>query len=974
MLGGVQAAVLALFATTAQTDAELIDRLRVICSGPDVRLRSATVDEQRAVIGLEVADHVDLGDLPAAIEARYETAVGAITAARMTPRIDLLVAHAGKPLAPPPTFRRTNASNIARRESVTRDIARYPHGQALLGRTVALSPGHGWIFNSNLNRYATQRGNIKWDGCGTCRGIVEDFETHEVVIDHLIPLLEGAGARVILVRDRGRSTSVALVDDGDAAFSQNGVVIDGANAGGHGDDYRASTDPSGTFEWTITPPTAGRQLLSTWFVAGSNRYADARLTVTGPGGVHEFLLDQTAHGRRWAPIGVFDVGPQLPLTIRLTPPATSIADKFVVGDAMRLGAGMHSSGHPWWQMGAAPFAAYQNAPAEIQARGDVTIRPRYAEWYGADVYVSVHSNASGQPNSTAAGTSTYRFNCGQFSDHSSDPPAAQCDDPTGSDRLQELVHNALVAQVTADWDQNWRDRGTRVANFGELRELDGIPGILIESAFHDNVQLAAGSTLRMTDNQALHDPRWRRAAAFGIYKGISEFLVGAGPLLAPPPQNLFATRIDSTTVELAFDASPSAAGHRVYLAAGQRMFDEGRIVGASPVRIGSLPADIPCFFAVAALNAAGEGLRSSVVGAVPSARRAQVLVIDAFEREDAWVQTADNRHDSVMTHGLAMAPSGVVFDGAQEGAIAAGQLANYDAVVIALGRESTEHGVLNEGLRTALTAFAANGGAVFASGSEIGWALDSRGDAASRMFLDTVFGVALERDDAGELAVQVAPSGWLAMRSNGATWMLDDGTGPNLWAQFSDVFTPAIGTTVELTYGTGTGAAAVRQGKNLAVGFAVESLVDPNARVAMLGGWLDQAIVIEPPMIADAGGIDAGRVDADQVDADQVDAGQVDADAVDARGDDATAGDQDAGVAGSGRVLRPAFGTDEPITGGCGCAATDPQSDLPAVTFVMALFGLVIMRRRVRRWRRGTTRAPRHRARAGRSAACSRRG
>ena len=172
MLGGVQAAVLALFATTAQTDAELIDRLRVICSGPDVRLRSATVDEQRAVIGLEVADHVDLGDLPAAIEARYETAVGAITAARMTPRIDLLVAHAGKPLAPPPTFRRTNASNIARRESVTRDIARYPHGQALLGRTVALSPGHGWIFNSNLNRYATQRGNIKWDGCGTCRGIV----------------------------------------------------------------------------------------------------------------------------------------------------------------------------------------------------------------------------------------------------------------------------------------------------------------------------------------------------------------------------------------------------------------------------------------------------------------------------------------------------------------------------------------------------------------------------------------------------------------------------------------------------------------------------------------------------------------------------------------------------------------------------------------------------------------------------------
>ena len=146
----------------------------------------------------------------------------------------------------------------------------------------------------------------------------------------------------------------------------------------------------------------------------------------------------------------------------------------------------------------------------------------------------------------------------------------------------------MVEQLKTSWDPNWIDRGPKVANFGELRNLDGIPGVLLESAFHDNVRLADGSSLRATDNQSLHDPRWRRAAAYGIYRGLSEFLVGQGPTLASPPTALFASRIDDTSVSLEFEPDKEALGYRIYVAVDGRTFDDGRLVDDSPAVIDGL--------------------------------------------------------------------------------------------------------------------------------------------------------------------------------------------------------------------------------------------------------------------------------------------------------------------------------------------------------------------------------------------------
>jgi MYXO-CTERM domain-containing protein len=902
---------------------------------PAIRLRELRIGERSVTIGIELPDRVPLDDLPPEVENRFEIAVGAISASR--PAIDsihLLVAHPNQRLRPPPSRPPLARSKVVR--SIVRDPSKFPFGQALLGKTIALSPGHGWLYSDALGRYATQRGNIRWTGCGDCRGITEDFETHEVVIRHLIPLLEGAGARVVLVRERDYAESASITDDGDAGYAEvNGTYAAGVSEGGHANDYRTTFDPGGTVEWTIPAAEPGEQLLSLWFVPGANRLADARLEVVSPGGRHEYLVDLTSHGRRWAPIDLFDLKSGDTITARMMSPLTAAGDRALIADAVRLGAGKHTSDHPWWQMSAADFAAHQSAPAAVLAFGDVTIRPRYAEFYGADIYVAVHSNASGQPDSTAAGTSTYRYNCGVYPDHSNDPPPADCDDPVGSDRLQALVHGYLVDQVRADWDADWTDRGTKVANFGELRELDGIPGVLIESAFHDNVRLAAGSALSVTDNQALHDPRWRRAAAFGIYRGISEYLAGPGPLVAPPPSALAVERIDRSSVRLTFEAVADALGYRVYVAAGGRTFDQGRIVQTSSVVIDGL-ADTTVAVRVASLNAAGEGRKSSVAAARSSARPAQVLIVDAFQREDAWVQDADNRGDTALAYSLAAASTQYAFDGANEAALTGGLIdfTGYDAIVLALGRESTEHGVLTPELRDRLLLFVENGGAVFASGSEVAYALDAAGDDTSRAFLETVFGALLASDDAGAAAISGMAGGWLESVSSPLS---SASAAAHLESRSPDVLAPSGGA-VELIY-QGTDAAAVRKDKSLLLGIALDSVADPIAREQILGAWLTNAVVLAPEEMlppVDGGVVaDGGTVEADGGEIIPKDAGVV--------------VEEDAGMEEMTETPpldeAPRAVAGHPVTGGCGCRSSAAPSSVAAMLLLLGVTALVARRR-----------------------------
>lgn len=925
--GAVFAALLTVpLRAEALPDAELAAVRRVL----DERARSIgsavlrlDVRGAQMTLGLALPTDAAAGEPTAAMENLFEDAVGMVSARdERVASFTLLVGRPGGALTPP--TRRDAAPgagappvDTARRLAFAQPTDReFPDGQALRGKTVALSPGHGYIFYENLNGYSTQRGRISWQGCGDCRGIVEDFETHEIIVRHLVPLLEGAGARVVLVRERDYGGEGVIVDDADAGFRAGGGLASAARAEAWGGREQRGT--SGDATWTLRAPATGPQWLSTYFAAGADQAADATLEVSGPFGLRRFQLDQRTHGRRFSPIVQLDLdaGAELQVTLR-----TGASGARVAFDALRLGAGKHTTGNAWWSMGAEPFAELQRAPSSVLANGDVSIRPAYAEWFGADVYLSFHSNAAGQANSTAAGTSVYRYNCGTIADHSSPPPASQCDDPVGSDRLQRLVQGELVDALRAEWDPNWRDRGARVANFGELRGLNAMPGVLVEVAFHDNVVLASGSTLRMTDNQSLHDPRFRRVVAKAMFRALSAFLTGTA--VEPPArvEALAAKRLGADRVEVRWQPVSGATRYRVELAQGQRTFGRAELTPEARLEVSGLTPDVPTFVRVSALNAAGQGLPSKVVAVRPSARPAQLLVVDAFDREDAWVQEPDNQRNTALVHGLALADAGHALDGATEAAWAAGlvDVSGYDGLVLAFGRESTADAILTPALRAQVAEAARAGKAIFASGSEIGWTLDARGDADTRAFLAEVFGVTLADDDAAATSLAAAPGGWLARGVSGAL-ALDDGQAGGIEARSSDAFTPGAGAVVELGYGAAAGpAAAVRKGKNLIVGLALDSVVGAGARGAIAAGWAREAVTLAPPVeLPDAGvGVDVAPVDVGvpDVGTPAVDAGIADA---------AALPDAEPTVDARPRgVLVSAVGPDEdPITGGCGCATT----------------------------------------------------
>jgi len=68
-----------------------------------------------------------------------------------------------------------------------------PQGN-LTGKTVWLSPGHGWLYYTSQNGYTTQRGETN--------DMVEDFGTIEGINYYLLKYLWNAGANIWSVRER----------------------------------------------------------------------------------------------------------------------------------------------------------------------------------------------------------------------------------------------------------------------------------------------------------------------------------------------------------------------------------------------------------------------------------------------------------------------------------------------------------------------------------------------------------------------------------------------------------------------------------------------------------------------------------------------------------------------------------------------------------------------------------------------------
>jgi uncharacterized lipoprotein YddW (UPF0748 family) len=738
-------------------------------------------------------------------------------------------------------------------------------GGALTGTTAWLSAGHGWYWDGD--GWATQRPEYN--------GLVEDLSNAEAVNWYLARYLWNAGADVWLVRERAMNEHEVIVDndDGAPAYTETGTWTTSSSPGYENGSYRWSStfqNLTATATWTPDLPEAGWYAVWAWYLHGANRPTDARYEIHHAGGVTTVSISQEVHGQTWRYLGeyYFQAGTAGRVTL-LNQSDDYDPSQAVIADAIRFGGGLGSieegepggtSGQPRWEEAAKYWARTQGAPEQVYAY-DATSRPRYAEWETAKgypgevenaVYVSWHTNGF---DGTLSGTESYI--------HVTEPTP-------GSAALQDWLHSELIADLRAAWDPGWVNRGQKSADYGELRELSTIPGVLLEIAFHDSP----------SDADALREPIFRQIAARAVYQGIVKYHAerqGAPVHLLPePPERLVARNTAPGEVTLTWAAprccdgmaGDAATEYKVYHSTRGRAFDNGVETDDLSLAVTGLSPGSLHFFRVTALNEGGESFPTPVVAVRTPANGEPValLVVDGFDRLDqtalipqseaAFGGTARrmylermNRYDYAVEHGQALDACALAFDGAMNEAVEAGDLVlgRYAAVDWFVGEDSgadtaVDSAALSDVERALLASYLDGGGGLLISGSEIGYDLVEQGRDPS--FYHDYLRASYQGDDAGTYQF----AGLSGSLFEGLAGRFDDSTGGTYDVAYPDRLGGTAGSTVVLEYagGSGGGAGVVHAGDGrvddgratgsriVHIGFPLETVTDPATRAALI--------------------------------------------------------------------------------------------------------------------------------------------
>ncbi len=659
----------------------------------------------------------------------------------------------------------------------------------LAGKTVYVSPGHGWTWTRVSGSYiwTTQRG---WS-----YAIVEDLANAESVDQFLIPCLQSAGAYVVPVRESDLNTNMVIVDNDDSG-SERGVYREEGDSSliftsqqstyGYQATYTHNEEPfrQGTNRliktsstetaraiWVPNVPADGYYNVYVSYSAWSTRAPDAHYIVRTPGGETHFRVDQRRHGRTWVLLGRFwfDKGQNEDkgAVILANDSSQASADVEVSADAVRLGGGMglslrngSTSGHPRWEESCVTHAQFMGAPTSVYGSSssgdrtkDIGCRSRFAAWdheSGEDaVYVAWHTNSGG-----GRGTSTYIYG------HNPPDGSYNPDAVPGSDQLAFAIQDHMVAAFREYTESNWRDRGVFSAYFGELNPNNNgeTPSALVEVLFHDS----------RSDTDWYKIPFIRYMAARQVcYAVIDYFAQKDGKSIVYPPEppvSVAAFNAGPGRVTVSWQPPPDmpelgdpADGYMVYMGPNAHSFDEGTYVEGTTYTLDNVPAGSLLFFKVTAVNAGGESVSSSPVAVYTSrAGKAQVLLVDAFDAltrdmapmiDDGYSSGAVFRmilekmnfwREGIGRHAKALAQAHLAFDSMQVEAIGLvdWNTAEYQAVDVMAGRGTTPDSM--NALTSWLQAAFAASVPVFVNGSSFGTDMIDQG-LGSR--LSTMFGL-----------------------------------------------------------------------------------------------------------------------------------------------------------------------------------------------------------------------------------------
>jgi len=229
----------------------------------------------------------------------------------------------------------------------------------LQDRHIALWQSHGWYYNQRKMRWEWQRPRYFQT--------VEDLYTQSYVLPYLVPMLEKAGANVLLPRERDTQLNEVIVDndskDNTSRYREQNeykhwvigefsgfantkkTYMFGENPFTFG-TYREtttniSTDEVSRVEWTPNIPEGGKYAVYISYKTLDSSTTDARYTVVHRGIKTEFSVNQTMNGGTWLYLGhfYFDKGRNNQNKVVLSN-VSSEDNKIVTADAVKFGGGI----------------------------------------------------------------------------------------------------------------------------------------------------------------------------------------------------------------------------------------------------------------------------------------------------------------------------------------------------------------------------------------------------------------------------------------------------------------------------------------------------------------------------------------------------------------------------------------------------------------------------------------------------------
>ena len=777
--------------------------------------------------------------------------------------------------------------------------AEQPHG-ALSGIVLYLSAGHGFTANASTNAWATGRG-ITY-GMVEDMGTIDQlnyfalqawkagativpmrplgYQTNEVVIDN-VDTASTLASRVTYGGNWGDTSQT------DYYYGKAGEV-----------GYRwANTCATGTTAWaSYRPdlPAAGEYPVYVWARPGSDRVPQL-YRVHHAGGVTDVRVDHRQVGNGWVWLGNFwfEAGTEGCVNISNFSPDE---EGTIIADAVRFGNGMGDisrgkagvsgyerelEGARYWTQRMVMDSQGLSATIYHAAGGpdqdDNVSAPNrmayamcrtngWSRWHR--LYLSFHSNASG----------SQRGCMGLYDTRVTGTYLA------GQTNLARCIANAIVTNMTLAHDRGvvataWQQDCTRVlgSHYGEIyggsiyAKMDNT---IAEVAFHDK-ELDAAIMKSPTGREWLARSCLRGVLRHFVTRYASDSNLTVTETYAPDaPIKVAATNSGLNCVTVSWEMprgtnrlSDAHTGFVVYVSTNGYAFGNPVAISSAQTeyahKFTDLPAGNPYYFRVCATNAGGESLSSPVAGAGLSTdgSTADVLVVDGFKRNDSGQAPTRyfgnnlggnvtlvrpkmiNSFDYVKEHGNAIAAAGRSFDFMDASRVTASDLARYPKVVWCLGEESTADETFSYEEQQLLAAFLANGGALFVSGSEIGWDLWNKGSAADKAFMTNWLHCTYANDDGGSGIVSGKTGTFLA--STRADFNYTNNLPDIYAANYPDSLAPVGEAFVAATYGgtSGTNGAVIACSngicRTVVMGFPFETITDAARRNAVMKKTLD---------------------------------------------------------------------------------------------------------------------------------------